>query len=80
MDDEFDSYALELNMDIDQLHADMESDEVIRKLRNDQRGGNSAGVRATPSLFINGRPVIQPTAARIIELVEEEFAAADAAG
>lgn len=80
VDDEFDSYALELNMDIDQLHADMESDEVIRKLRNDQRGGNSAGVRATPSLFINGRPVTQPTAARIIELVEEEFAAADAAG
>lgn len=76
-EDEFDSYALELDLDIEQLHADMESDAVIRKLRNDQRGGNAAGVRSTPSLFVNGRPIAQPTADRITQLVEEEFAAAD---
>lgn len=78
-EDEFDSYALELDLDIEQLHADMESDAVIRKLRNDQRGGNASGVRATPSLFVNGRPIAQPTASRITQLVEEEFAAAESA-
>ncbi|PCJ27248.1 MAG: hypothetical protein COA96_03435 [SAR86 cluster bacterium] len=77
VEDEFDSYALELNLDLDQLHADIESSEVIQKLRNDQRGGNSAGVRSTPSVFVNGRIVAQPTATRIRQLVDEEFAAAE---
>ena len=79
VEDEFDSYALELDLDIEQLHADIDSDAVVRKLRNDQRGGNASGVRSTPSLFVNGRPVVQPTADRIRQLVEEEFAAADSA-
>ncbi|MBM89077.1 MAG: hypothetical protein CMQ41_11940 [Gammaproteobacteria bacterium] len=73
VDEEFDSYALELNLDIDQLHIDMASDEVIRKIRNDQRGGNSAGVRATPAVFINGRQLNNPSRARILELVNQEY-------
>lgn len=70
---EFDSYALELNLDLDRLHADIESDEVVQKVRNDQRGGTSAGVRSTPAVFINGRLLAQPSASRITEVVEEEF-------
>ncbi|MBT6059151.1 MAG: thioredoxin domain-containing protein [Gammaproteobacteria bacterium] len=76
---EFDSYALELDLNLEQLHADIESDEVVQKVRNDQRGGNSAGVRATPTLFINGRMIAQPTASRIRELVDEEFEQANGA-
>jgi len=76
VDNEFDSYALELNLDIDQLHADMESNEVITKVRNDQRGGNSAGVQATPAVFINGRQLNSPSRSRILEVVNEEFEAA----
>ncbi|MEX0964778.1 MAG: DsbA family protein [Pseudohongiellaceae bacterium] len=76
---EFDSYALELNLDLDRLHADIDSDEVVQKVRNDQRGGNSSGVRSTPAVFINGRLLAQPSADRIIEVVEEEFADAGAA-
>jgi protein-disulfide isomerase len=70
---EFDTYALELNLDIDQLHADMELEDVIAKVRNDQRGGNASGVRGTPTVFINGRQLARPTRDRIIEVVEEEF-------
>lgn len=76
VESEFDSYALELNLDLDQLHADMESDEVIAKVRNDQRGGNSAGVLATPAVFINGRQLTTPSRSRILEAVNEEFEAA----
>lgn len=76
---EFDSYALELNLDLEQLKADIDSDVVIQKVRNDQRGGNSAGVRATPAIFINGRKLARLTEQRIIAVVEEEFAAADTA-
>ena len=75
---EFDSYALELNLDIDRLHADMASDEVVAKIRNDQRGGNAAGVRGTPTVFINGRQLARPTRQRILELVEEEYTSAGA--
>ena len=73
---EFDSYALELNLDIDQLHEDIESEEIISKIRNDQRGGNSAGVRSTPAVFINGRLLTNPSRTRIIEAVNEEYEAA----
>ncbi|MCH7817131.1 MAG: thioredoxin domain-containing protein [Proteobacteria bacterium] len=75
VEDEFESYALELNLDIAQLKADVDSDVVVRKIRNDQRGGNAAGVRSTPAVFVNGRLIANPTGERITELVAEEFAA-----
>lgn len=77
---EFESYAQDLNLDLDQLRSDMETDEVVQKIRNDQRGGNSSGVRSTPTIFINGTMVARPTASRILELVESAFAESEAAG
>ena len=79
VEDEFDSYALELNLDLEQLKIDVASDEVIQKVRNDQRGGNASGVRSTPAVFINGRLLARPTRERISEVVAEEFAEASAA-
>ncbi|MBT8145233.1 MAG: DsbA family protein [Gammaproteobacteria bacterium] len=75
---EFDSYALELNLDIDQLRADMEMDDVIQKVRNDQRGGNLAGVRSTPTVFINGDLASVTTVTRLVELVDAAYS--DASG
>jgi len=80
VEDEFDSYALELNLDLEQLREDVESDDVVLKIRNDQRGGNASGVRSTPAVFINGRLLARPTRERIRDVVEEEFAASPAAG
>ena len=73
VEDEFESYALELNLDVEQLSADLESNETIQKVRNDQRGGNASGVRSTPAVFINGRLLASPSRARILEVVNEEF-------
>jgi protein-disulfide isomerase len=70
---EFESYALQLNLDIEQLRADAASDEVLQKVRSDKRSGISAGVRSTPTLFINGRQIARPTRARILDVVNEEF-------
>ncbi|MFT4671385.1 MAG: protein-disulfide isomerase, partial [Pseudohongiellaceae bacterium] len=70
---EFESYALELSLDIDQMKVDMESDELIRKVRNDQRSGNSSGVLSTPALFINGKLLARPSRDRIVEAVEEAY-------
>ena len=73
MESEFNSYAETLELDLEQLRADLENDEVIDKVRNDQRGGNAAGVRSTPAMFINGQRVAQLSASRIMELVDEHY-------
>lgn len=78
VESEFDSYAETLELDLERLQADLESDEVIEKVRDDQRGGNAAGVRSTPVMFINGRRVAQLTASRIMELVDEQYREATA--
>lgn len=60
VEDEFDGYLRDLGLDVEQAHADIRSDRVIQKVRNDQRGGTRAGVRATPTLFVNGRQTSIP--------------------
>lgn len=73
VESEFDSYAETLELDLEQLQADLENETVIDKVRDDQRGGNAAGVRSTPVMFIDGRRVAQLTASRIMELVDEQY-------
>jgi len=68
--EEFDGYLQQLGLDVEQARAAMSSDELQRKVRNDQRGGTSAGVRGTPTLFVDGRLTPVPrTAAELISLV-----------
>jgi protein-disulfide isomerase len=78
VEDEFNSYALELNLDLERLQADLENPEVIAKVRSDQRGGNAAGVRSTPAVFINGRLLASPSRTRILQVVSEEAEATGA--
>ena len=74
VDDIFDSYALQLNLDVDQLHTDMDDNAIREKIQSDQQGGVRAGVRSTPALYINGRPVSAPrTASEFVALVEAEL-------
>ena len=77
--EEFDSYALQLNLDLQRLHADIESDEIAQKVRDDQRSGNTAGVRATPALFVNDERLAGFDAARILEAVNNAYTEANAA-
>ena len=64
---EFDGYLTQLGLDVEQAHADMESDEIIQKVRNDQRSGTRSGVRSTPTLYLDGR--LSPTPRTAVELV-----------
>ena len=59
----FDGYAKDAGLDLDQLKADIDLPEIRNKIQADQRGGNRSGVRATPSLFFNGRLVSNPQSA-----------------
>ena len=72
VENEFDAYALELNLNIEQLHLDIASEEVVMKVRNDLRGGTASGVRGTPAVFVNGRQLNNPSRARIINAVNDE--------
>ncbi|OFE12207.1 hypothetical protein PHACT_02880 [Pseudohongiella acticola] len=55
VEEEFDGYLEQLDLDVAQAHTDMRDETLLQKVRNDQRGGTSAGVRSTPALFVNGR-------------------------
>lgn len=60
VEDEFDGYLQQLGLDVDRAKADIRSEAVLQKVRNDQRGGTRAGVRSTPALFVNGRQQTVP--------------------
>jgi len=66
----FDGYAGQLGMDLEQLRADVDDPAVREKILADQRGGTRAGVRGTPTLFVNGRMVATPrSATEVVALV-----------
>ena len=67
VDEEFDGYLEQLGLDMARAHEDMQSEAIIQKIRNDQRGGTSAGVRGTPALFVNGR--LTPVPQNPVDLV-----------
>ena len=76
IESEFDGYLTQLGLDVEQAHQDIESDDLIQKIRNDQRSGTRAGVRSTPTMFLNGRMMPTPqTAVELVTMINE--AAAD---
>lgn len=71
----FEDYAAQLGLDIDQLRADANLPEIREKILADQRGGNRAGVRSTPTMYFNGEMMPNPrTASELIQMVNEFLA------
>jgi protein-disulfide isomerase len=58
----FDTYAGMLGLKIDRFNKDMESDEVKKRVAADQEQGSRLGVKVTPTIFLNNRP-LPPAAA-----------------
>ena len=72
VESEFDGYLTQLGLDVEQAHQDIVSDELIQKIRNDQRSGTRAGVRSTPTMFLDGRIVPTPrTAVELVTMINE---------
>jgi len=55
----FESYAGTLGLDMDQFKKDMDSDKARQRVDSDHALGDSLGIKVTPTLFINKRPVEQ---------------------
>src|SRR5437764_10495128 len=53
----FESYAGTLGLDMDQFKKDMDSDKARERVDSDHALGDSLGIKVTPTLFINKRPL-----------------------
>jgi protein-disulfide isomerase len=51
----FEGYAQEIGLDVAKFKSDMDSQEVAARISRDVSDGNSAGVKGTPTFFINGK-------------------------
>jgi protein-disulfide isomerase len=53
----FESYAGTIGLDVDHFKKDMDGDKARERVDSDRALADFLGVRATPTLFINNRPV-----------------------
>lgn len=57
----FIEYARELELDVDQFTADLEDEELSNKVEAQRAEGINAGVNSTPTFFINGIKIQNPS-------------------
>lgn len=53
----FESYAGTIGVNLDQFKKDVDSDKARERIDSDQALADSLGIKVTPTLFINNRPV-----------------------
>jgi protein-disulfide isomerase len=53
----FEGYAQQIGVNLDRYKRDVTSEEVARRIFQDQKRGQSLGVKGTPTVFLNGREV-----------------------
>jgi protein-disulfide isomerase len=53
----FESYAGTIGLDVDQFKKDMDGDKARERIDSDHALADSLGIKMTPTLFINNRPV-----------------------
>ena len=66
--------AQSLGLNMDQFKKDMADPQSMAQVSKDQQDGVSAGVKGTPSIFINGRIAKDRTDAGMQKLIDEELA------
>jgi protein-disulfide isomerase len=66
--------AQRIGLNMEKFHVDINSQDVQMQLAKDQTDAQAADVSATPSLFINGRPVRDRTLPALQKMVDEAFA------
>lgn len=78
-DDNLIKFAQEIGLDIEKFKADFNSDEVKEEVAKDAEAGKAAGVRGTPSIFVNGRRYQGPrTLEGFAPFINDEINKADA--
>lgn len=73
-EDVFFGYAEELGLDMDDFKAVYNHPDTERKIKRDQADGKALGVEGTPSFFINGEKVEEPSADSLTAKIDAELA------
>lgn len=72
-DEKFDEIAGSLGLDLEQFKKDMQNPALAALVQRDLQDGVAAGVRGTPSIFINGRLLQQRSLQGFQQLIDEEL-------
>lgn len=64
-----------LGLDMDKLYADMQSEEIAKRVQQDMQDAQQLKVNKTPGFFVNGKPLVQFGYEQLRELVSSEVKA-----
>ena len=73
-DAKFEQFAHLLGLDIEQFKQDMQNPALAAMIQRDLKDGVEAGVRGTPSIFINGRVLKQRSLPAFKQVINSELA------
>ena len=73
-DAKFDEIAQSLELDMEQFKQDMQNPALSAIVQRDLKDGAAAGVRGTPSLFVNGRMLKQRSLPGFQKVIDQELA------
>lgn len=76
--EQLEEYARRLGLDMDRFRADMAAEDVKAQVEADRRLARRAGVRGTPTVFVNGRLLQDRTLEGFRQLIEPMLARASA--
>jgi len=63
-----------LDLDLEKLNEDMQSAEVVRRIRQDMQDAQNLNVTRTPGFFVNGKPLVEFGYNQLRQLVSSEVA------
>lgn len=69
----FEKYAMELGLDLEKINSAITQNRFTAKIEKDKADGQSIGVRATPTIFVNGRQLTNLDEKELRFLIEEEL-------
>ena len=70
----FDEIAKKLNLDMERFNRDRQDPELINAIGKDVQEGFQAGVRGTPTIFINGRRLKERSMQGFQAMIDSELA------
>ena len=73
-DAKLDEIAKKLNLDMDRFNRDRQDPELENEINKDLQEGFQAGVRGTPTIFINGRRLKQRSMEGFQAMIDSELA------
>ena len=73
-DAKFEEFAQSLGLNMEQFKQDMKNPALAAMVQRDLKDGVAAGVRGTPSIFINGRVLQQRSLPGFKNVIDEELA------